>query len=136
MTSSDHTGFTLEVLLDIEYEMDRDALIPMRYLSVESNTVAGLEVFDLTHLTLNRFSPEGITIHGVQHVGFLDITRQAYTELVSDIVLTSLARIDHTLHNLDIATHAVQLLPSFDPKKVVILGILVESQAIILHHRI
>ena len=75
MSSGYQMSFTLEVFLDIKDEMDRDALIPMWYLSVESNTVAGLEILDLTHFTLDRFSPEGITILEVEHVGFLDITR-------------------------------------------------------------
>ena len=46
MTSSYHAGFTLEILLDIEHEMDRNALIPLRCLSVKSNAVACLEVLD------------------------------------------------------------------------------------------
>ena len=54
MSSGYQTSFMHEILLDIKHKVDRDALIPMRYLSVESKTVTSLEILDMTHFTLER----------------------------------------------------------------------------------
>ena len=116
--------------------MDRDPLVPIRHLGIKSNTVASLELFDLIHFTLDRFGPELITILSIDHVGFLDITRNAHSELVSDLILASLARIDHAFHNLEVATHAVQLLPSLHLEKVIIVSVHVESDRVRLDHSI
>jgi hypothetical protein len=92
--------------------LDRDTLVTIGSMSIASNAVTGLETHDLIHLAFDRFGPFSVSILTVESVGFLDITRNTHSKLVSDVMFASLARVNHAFHELDVTLHSTDSLPT------------------------